>query len=94
LISTVVDSVNNTWACLRTLSTEEDSLFCHFFFGYEGRASGVPNFEEFYDMQTDQWQLNNVANALPNATKARLVQRLKQLMACGDGNCTTLGLLK
>jgi hypothetical protein len=49
----VVDSINNTYACLRTFSTEEDALFCHFFFGYDGRASGVPNFEGYYDMRAD-----------------------------------------
>jgi arylsulfatase A-like enzyme len=88
VITAVVDSINNTWACLRTLSTAEDSLFCRFFFGYIGRASGVHNFEEYYDMRIDPWQLNNTASTMASATKTRLVQRLKQLMTCGDGNCT------
>ena len=45
----------------------EDLLFCHFFFGYEGRAAGVPNFEEYYDHRTDPGEHRNLASASDSA---------------------------
>ena len=46
-IAATVDSVNNTWACLREIepSTGADSLYCKFWFGYSPkgpRARGPP----------------------------------------------------
>jgi N-acetylglucosamine-6-sulfatase len=45
------DSWNNTYHCVRTLSSEENSIYCEFL--------DDENFVEFYDMNDDQWQLTN-----------------------------------
>lgn len=94
-----VDSVNNTWACVRTVRPPEDSLFCHFWdaTGYtatfvEERATTTPNFVEYYDLKADPYQLVNGAAGLNATHRAALEGRLGALLQCkGAAGCGSVG---
>lgn len=45
------DSFNNTYACVRTLTRTQNSLFCNF--------ADEADFKEAYDLQVDPFQLHN-----------------------------------
>lgn len=51
------DASNNTYNCVRTLSPTEDSLYCLFF--------DKDHFVEYYDMDSDPYQLRNLAVCPP-----------------------------
>ena len=91
----IVDSVNNTWACLRTVDPpQEDSIYCNFFdaTGYTidfNRSRAGANFVEYYDIMRTPWQLNNQEFSLPFAKRRELQQKLEVLMACkGAADCS------
>ena len=94
----VVDGVNNTWACVRTIRDEvpmgvaENSLYCEFWDGtgyvdasfMRARKSSTSNFAEYYDMRQmqDPWQLRNSVTSLPAARRSMLQITLARLMSC------------
>jgi len=92
-VAVTVDSVNNLWACLRTLTPgQEDTIFCQFWdgTGYTqgfNRTSAGRNFAEFYDMKVDPWQLTNAAASMSPVSIAAKVQRLHELMECKGVGC-------
>lgn len=90
IIRATVDSVNNSWACLRTLNGTENSLFCDFFDGFQLRGDAQPNFVEYYDLQHDPWQLTNSAANLTTDQLASLRHRLEELRQCNGIRCHNL----
>eukprot|EP01048_Picozoa_sp_COSAG05_P003761 COSAG05_NODE_181_length_14767_cov_9.554859_3_plen_287_part_00 len=92
-IPVVVDSVNNTWACVRSLDADhlgQDEIFCNFYDGtgyntsfIHNRSSSASNFEEYYNMAAEWWQLKNLAGTLTSTQKAAMQLKLQGLMACG-----------
>jgi hypothetical protein len=69
-IPVIVDSVNNTYACVRTLSAPTDTLFCQFY-NAEGwtpetfiKDNATLNYVEYYDLVVDPWQLTNAVAGL------------------------------
>ena len=92
-VAVAVDSVNNLWACLRTLIPgQEDTIFCQFWdgTGYTqgfNRTSASHNFAEFYDMEVDPWQLANAAASMSATKVVAKVQRLHELMGCKGAGC-------
>ena len=100
-IPVIVDSVNNTWACVRSLYAdyaEQDEIYCNFFDAtgidvHWVRDSANANFEEYYDMRKEPWQLHNEAQALPAGRKATLQARLNKLMLCkGQQECNNAAI--
>lgn len=94
----IVDSVNNTWACIRTVAPPlEDSIFCHFFdaTGYTidfNPTDQEVNFVEYYDMLEAPWQITNQVTSLQPSKLAVLKEKLAQLMTCkGAASCATAG---
>eukprot|EP00040_Diaphanoeca_grandis_P009007 m.47205 g.47205 ORF g.47205 m.47205 type:complete len:745 (-) comp20446_c0_seq1:240-2474(-) len=92
-LQVTVDSVNNTYACLRTITAAptEDTIFCHFWdgSGYTeafNRTNGTHNFAEFYDMTTDPWQLENKIFTLDPVRAATYVERLYHLIGCAGAH--------
>jgi N-acetylglucosamine-6-sulfatase len=71
------DSWNNTYHCVRTISREENSVYCEFV--------DDENFVEYYDMKDDQWQLTNTQ--LNQCQKRHYQQRLAQLKSCSGETC-------
>ena len=88
----MVDETNNTWSCLRTLSSSENSLFCQFWKTWDdaNATSGAqPYFVEHFDVAADPWQLNNSAAALGQQERSRLERRLGALRRCkGAAECS------
>lgn len=72
------DASNNTYTCVRTLSSEENSIYCEF---------TMIGFAEYYDMATDPWQLHNTVHAVSAAALDRLKARLNQLRECSGPSC-------
>jgi N-acetylglucosamine-6-sulfatase len=71
------DSWNNTYDCVRTLSSEENSIYCEFL--------DDENFVEYYDMNDDQWQLTN--KQLTQFQKGNYRRRLAQLKSPRGDTC-------
>ena len=91
-----VDSVNNTWACVRTFAPPaRDTIFCHFYdaTGYtESFVRNESNFAEYYDMAKEPWQLRNLVHTLSPLALAAMVKQLHELMACaGAEACAAAG---
>ena len=75
------DAANNTYTCLRTLASEEDSLYCQF--------DDSEDFVELYDMRRDPYQLDNKAY---RRRRRRSAGRRRELLAAyykcrGRVNC-------
>lgn len=93
ILPVVVDSVNNTWACLHTVSASADTVFCLFWDGTGWdmtfpRDPALANFVEYYDLSSDAWQLSNAINGTDPASREAYVSQLEQLMHCnGTANC-------
>ena len=96
-ILVTVDSVNNTWACVRTLvpATKTDTIFCHFYdaTGYDlSFVRNQTNFVEFYNMTSEPWQLTNLVHTLSPAMVTGMVAQLEALMSCkGSDQCAKAG---
>ena len=73
-----IDAGNNTYTCLRTLSSDENSIYCEF---------TMTGFAEYYDMTTDPWQLNNTVHAISSAVLQKHKSRLEQLRQCSGPSC-------
>ncbi|XP_078680909.1 N-acetylglucosamine-6-sulfatase-like [Branchiostoma floridae x Branchiostoma belcheri] len=73
------DSYNNTYSCVRTLSSRADLMYCEF--------QDDENFKEFYNLEKDPHQLNNAINTTdPNVLKF-MSERLKELVTCYGKTC-------
>jgi N-acetylglucosamine-6-sulfatase len=82
------DCHNNTFLALRTISDKENTTLALFY-----KTDDVPvsvdqhYFQEFYDIDKDNWQLKNTATSLsPDDMKAK-VARIKQYYSCSGKNC-------
>ena len=74
------DCLNNTFNCLRTLDLTENTIYCEF--------QDDVGFIEFYDMKTDQWQLDNLYPKKMNTCQLQRYQkRLAQLRTCKGSTC-------
>ncbi len=76
-----LDSLNNTFKCLRRISKakKSDVTYCRF--------EDNENFTEYYDNVRDHWQLNNTAKYLSTAERSFLEQRLVTLKNCKGASC-------
>ena len=74
------DSKNNTYNCVRTLYSEENSIYCQF--------QDSVNFMEMYDLNKDPQQLYNLANFMTDDEKQVYDSKLEKLKKCkGAVNC-------
>ncbi len=74
------DSFNNTYNCVRTIDTIEDSIFCQFM--------DEEDFVEFYDLKVNPDQLQNDIAMLNAVQRQRYQQRLQKLLQCQGPTCT------
>lgn len=88
------DSKNNTFACMRVVTTTSNFRYCEFPLDQRPVAGSVSGsetetaaFAEYFDMTTDPWEMNNTAALLPPATRAALSQRLQALITCKGAAC-------
>lgn len=73
------DARNNTYKCLRTRNSTENSVFCVF--------DDSETFVEWYDLDKDPWHMNNLAGQMPKAKQDALHSRLRDFMYCAGPNC-------
>jgi N-acetylglucosamine-6-sulfatase len=71
------DARNNTYHCLRTLSSAENTIYCEF--------DDDEHFVEYYNMNVDEWQLSN--KKLNQCQKRRYSQSLARLKSCQGESC-------
>ena len=78
-----MDSANNSYACVRSMSDVEDSLYCEF--------RDDVGFVEVYDLGRDPYQLDNLANAMREDIGEEAFdgykQRLERLKKCQGRSC-------
>lgn len=76
------DSFNNTYHCVRTIDTgtsTEDSIYCRFV--------DDEDFVEYYDLQSNPYQLENEISKLKPFQRQRYEQRLQELLQCRGPTC-------
>ncbi|CAL4098117.1 unnamed protein product, partial [Meganyctiphanes norvegica] len=76
------DSWNNTYACIREISTQTDRLFC--------KWDDKEKFEEHYNMKIDPFQINNTIKGIPKDVHKRMLLLLKNLQKCHGIRCREL----
>uniref|UniRef100_A0A8C0HGW5 N-acetylglucosamine-6-sulfatase n=1 Tax=Chelonoidis abingdonii TaxID=106734 RepID=A0A8C0HGW5_CHEAB len=78
------DSYNNTYACVRTLSTSWDLQYCEF----DDREV----FVEVYNLTADPHQLTNIAKTIDQEILEKMNYRLMMLQSCSGATCRTPGV--
>jgi len=73
------DNKNNTYACVRTLSATENSMYCEF--------NDPEAHKELYDLSVDPYNLDNTYSAANATTRDALHQRLLRHQACSGAGC-------
>nr|CAD7455639.1 unnamed protein product [Timema tahoe] len=73
------DSKNNTYTCVRHLSQDEDFIFCQFY--------DDENFQEAYNLHTDPYQLDNLAQTLDTDNVSWYTYTLSRLKSCSGTSC-------
>lgn len=80
------DSYNNTYACVRTLDVggniTTNSMYCEF--------EDAENFIEYYDHNSDPWQMINAWKTTPPETLDRLKKILEEFRKCKGKGCRSL----
>ncbi|XP_034251811.1 N-acetylglucosamine-6-sulfatase-like isoform X2 [Thrips palmi] len=76
------DARNNTYACVRSIGPNENSLFCKF--------NDEENFLEAYDMVSDPYQMKNIAQLMKKTDIQRYLLKLKSLQSCSGNLCIQL----
>jgi len=76
--SSIQDTANNTYACVRSINSTNDYQYCEW-------SSGEC---EYFDVMEDEWQLNNLAPSMSKEVKAMYQAKLKNLRSCrGRAGC-------
>ena len=98
-IASTCDQWNNTYHCVRTYKTQygnvvQDDMFCEFQCFTSGHVPvpcepGTPEATgEYYNLQTDPWQLNNTVSSLSESQLSALKARAQAMRACkGQKQC-------
>jgi len=73
------DAKNNTYHCIRTINSKDDSIYCE--------IDDTENFKEYYDHNQDPHQLKNAITTADPTVIQKLAQRLVQLKNCAGPNC-------
>lgn len=79
------DASNNTYKCVRTLNSTENSIYCEF--------DDSEDFVEYYDINADPYELHNIASSAESQTAAvrdkmaALRARLRSFMRCWGADC-------
>uniref|UniRef100_A0A1B6KZS0 Sulfatase N-terminal domain-containing protein n=1 Tax=Graphocephala atropunctata TaxID=36148 RepID=A0A1B6KZS0_9HEMI len=74
------DSRNNTYNCIRNIDQERNFLFCNFY-----QQTG--HLWEYYNLNSDPYQLNNTYQSLSLLDRTRLQDALLRLTTCKHSSC-------
>ncbi|XP_018405495.1 PREDICTED: N-acetylglucosamine-6-sulfatase-like [Cyphomyrmex costatus] len=78
------DAVNNTFSCIRRVSSRFNNIFCVF--------EDDQRFIEAYDMNIDEYQMTNIGYTMKKGLRHRFRKRLKRMVVCRDEQCVLTGL--
>lgn len=78
------DSYNNTYACVRTVSTAANLQYCEF--------DDNEVFVEVYNLTADPFQLTNIAKTIDQEVLEKMNHRLMMLQSCSGQSCRTPGV--
>uniref|UniRef100_A0A8D0CD35 N-acetylglucosamine-6-sulfatase n=1 Tax=Salvator merianae TaxID=96440 RepID=A0A8D0CD35_SALMN len=78
------DAYNNTYACVRTLSSSWDLQYCEF----DDREV----FVEVYNLTADPHQITNIAKTIDQEILEKMNYRLMMLQSCSGATCRTPGV--
>jgi hypothetical protein len=73
------DAWNNTYSCVRHLSTNTNFIYCEFQDEYQ--------FVESYNLAVDQWELKNIAFDMLPSVHAKYSLALAHLKDCTGDSC-------
>ncbi|XP_019712006.1 glucosamine (N-acetyl)-6-sulfatase (Sanfilippo disease IIID), b [Hippocampus comes] len=76
------DSLNNTYACVRTLDGHDNMQYCEF--------ADNESFVEVYNLGSDPHQLENIVKKVDPAVLQTMNQRLIKLQSCQGAGCRAL----
>eukprot|EP00054_Salpingoeca_dolichothecata_P020402 m.128621 g.128621 ORF g.128621 m.128621 type:complete len:506 (+) comp23599_c0_seq1:2-1519(+) len=76
-VCSVQDSTNNTYSCMRTINKTVNTQFCQW----------VSGFQEFYNLDTNPWQLKNEIDTLSHEERQKMTAELAKLAACSGDDC-------
>ena len=77
--NTPCDALNNTYSCLRTMNSTENSIFCEF--------NDTDGMVEYYDINADPHELDNLHHSADPSKKAALAARLQAFRQCAGSSC-------
>ena len=73
------DGRNNTFNCVRTISERQNDIFCQF--------EDNDAFIEYYDLNSDPFQLYNLAPNMDQSSINEHADKLQELLNCSGMNC-------
>ncbi|EFN84648.1 N-acetylglucosamine-6-sulfatase [Harpegnathos saltator] len=73
------DAANNTFSCIRRVSSNFNNIFCVF--------EDDQEFVEAYDLNVDEYQMTNIGYTMKKGLRHRFRNRLKRMTACRDADC-------
>uniref|UniRef100_A0A4W3I4T4 N-acetylglucosamine-6-sulfatase n=1 Tax=Callorhinchus milii TaxID=7868 RepID=A0A4W3I4T4_CALMI len=78
------DAYNNTYACVRTISSSADLQYCEF--------DDSEVFVEVYNLTSDPHQITNIAKSIDQEVLEKMNHRLMMLQSCSGATCRTPGV--
>ncbi|XP_076647344.1 N-acetylglucosamine-6-sulfatase [Halictus rubicundus] len=73
------DAANNTFSCIRRVSTKFDNIFCVF--------EDAQYFVEAYNITTDNYQMQNIGYTMKRNHRHRFRKLLKRMSVCKNEDC-------
>eukprot|EP00035_Acanthoeca_spectabilis_P008264 m.151280 g.151280 ORF g.151280 m.151280 type:complete len:448 (+) comp14288_c0_seq3:886-2229(+) len=81
------DAWNNTYRALRIIDRRPYGLGNVLYVEFGDYSFSTVQFHEFFDLETDPWQLHSTFNALSSANKSAWATRLARAYACHGSSC-------
>lgn len=81
------DAWNNTYRALRIIDRRPYGLGNVLYAEFGDYSFSTVQFHEFFDLETDPWQLHSTFNALSSANKSAWATRLARAYACHGSSC-------
>ncbi|XP_054280520.1 N-acetylglucosamine-6-sulfatase-like isoform X2 [Macrosteles quadrilineatus] len=74
------DALNNTYNCVRSIAHDENYIYCEFY-------KEVGYLKEFYDINQDPYQMENIYQELQQTVKNKLKEEILQHTTCNGRSC-------
>lgn len=81
------DAWNNTYRALRVIDRRDGGLGNVLYAEFGDFTFSTITFREYYDVEADPWQLENIVDALPKEDQAAWAQRLAAAHGCRGAGC-------